>query len=127
MSDDQTENLRPCTQQELEAWQAGSIRGIKSSFSGNRADSKGNIFREFTVDGNDEFATTSEKQQWEYINWHQKNHKVQPVANCKICVSEQQFKQQHADLRGKRVASPPCKQCGYGADAHVGPTRECPV
>lgn len=111
---------RPATDQERLAWEAGNIHGIRATQTGFRVDARGNRINELTVI-DDEFATpravqgqavqhpagcmctACQEANFKYMNWHQKLHRHQADANCKICQAEQRFRAEHPDMIGKRV------------------------
>lgn len=114
---------RPATQEEFDAWNSQSIRGVRSVPSAVRVDSRGNRINEYRVI-DDEFEISGPpegvalqsvahskdctcrvctEKSFRYMNWHQKAHRHIPDPRCMICIKEQEFKRQHPELVGKRV------------------------
>jgi|SRR5579871_5103672 len=119
------ETYKPVPKEQADAFYNSLQRGFRSEFTGMRQDSKGNMFREFTVKS-DDFDTSQSRQQSErYMLWHQMNHRSAADPQCHICKSQAEFKRLHPELVGKRVdGPPPCKNCGRGFSEHIG--GQCP-
>ena len=99
---DQEGYIGPASPEAIAAWNAKSIKGA----------AVGSVNNEFTV--------SKAEQTWDYARFHQINHRGSPDPNCAICKLDQVVKQ-------AKTNPPPCKQCGYKLEQHLGPTRECPV
>lgn len=101
MFNEQEGYVRPASPEELASWSARSVKGTAVNAV------------------NDEFSGTGE-QTWDYARYHQKHHRTVPDPQCKICQFDRVVKE-------STKTTPPCKQCGYRLEQHIGPTRECPV
>jgi hypothetical protein len=109
---------RPASEADKAAWDAENIRGLRSTFVGQRVDTRGNRFNEYVVN-DDEYAVkpaTTQVQHaagcvcvacqtkaFNYMNWHQRNHKNVEEPSCAICVAQRKFRAEHPDLIGKRI------------------------
>ncbi len=102
MSDEQEGFVRPASADEVSSWNAQSLRGTAVNAV------------------NSEYEISKEEQAWNYTRWHRTNHRTTKDPQCKLCQLDTAVKEQ-------TKSTPPCKQCGYKLEQHLGPTRECPV